>query len=242
MKHKSLYDVRQQYLRRKAGGQFANFGGGAMEENPFLERRNFAGMAGGAGMQDVRGQASFVNIVIKNSDPAHDLTVSLFGANNGLLDAFDGIADVASVTAGAGVGLDIKVNGKLHEVFKRRTVHKPFLIEGLRVQYPSEEQLAENWTLVYEDNNEEKFVQYYPSIHINAGQQQSRQVDDRSFSMLVNGDSSLRFKVLRAPSANQANIITIGMNVRAITDSSELLTGKSPLGISGSQLGGADLY
>lgn len=240
-RNNNLLAIRRQMAAN--GGNFAHFGGNDYD-NPLLEQRaGYAGMAGaGAAVQAVKGQAGTINLKIQNTDEVNDLYVTLFGTNEGLLEAFNGTDDHLGNTAGAAKGLIVTVNGQSHEKFKRRLVHKPALIEGLRVIYPTDSQLAEEWELVYDDNNSQKIERYYPSGHVNAGQQQSRQVDDRTFNMVMNADSSIRFKVEKAPSATAPTIITMVLNIRAITDSVELLEGKSPLGVSKSQLGGNDLY
>lgn len=230
-------------LRRQR--QFANYSG-VSTSNPLAKRADFnpyASMQGNSQVQQVNGVAAELNVVIKNTDTANDLVVDLFRYNEALVDAFNGGVDSAGTAAGTGAGIIVTVNGQTHEKYKRRTVHQPFMVEGLRVFYPTEAQLAENWTLITEANNREQLENYTPSTKRTAGQQQSLQIDDGSFNFIVTPDSGIRFLVKAAPAAGTPTLITMSMNIRALTDIAENLKGRPSFGYNPSnRLGGNNLY
>lgn len=237
--------MKNRILELRRMRQFANYSG-VSTNNPLGKRADFnpyASMQGNSQVQQVQGVTAEVNVVIKNTDEGNDLVVDLFRYNEALTDAFNGGSDSQGNTAAASKGLIVTINGQSHEKYKRRTVHQPFLVEGLRVFYPTEAQLAENWKLITEANNRDQTETYTPSTKRTAGQQQTLQIDDAGFGFEITADSGIQFLVKAAPSATVPTLITLSMNIRAITDISENLKGRPAFGYNPSnRLGGNNLY
>lgn len=239
-KHKNLLAIRQR-------GQFSNFSGDP-QVNPLNQHANYGGygyghMSGNPAVQQVGGVTAELNFLIRNTDDGNALVVDLMQANEGFVDAFGGLTDSAGTTAAAGKGLIVTVNGESHQKYKNRSISQPFLIEGIRITYPTSTQLNQSWELRASNNNESSVKTYTPNTKKTAGQFDPLQIDDKSFQMLINADSGIRFLVEAAPSATVATEIAISMNIRAMSNISENLKGRPALGYNPNQvLGGNNLY
>ena len=221
-KRQQLFALYQQ--QRHAEANFANANGGS----PWAKHGDQAFMMGGGPVVNEMDRVTRAySITIKNTDETNDLVVSLFGFNEGLIDPFDGGADVLGTVAAANKGIIVTFRNEKHEVIKRRTANNPVLIEGMRYDVATADQLAEDWSIIKKDDNSDNQKFYSPQDYKSPQNFQSLTVEDKTFQTVIDADTRIQFLMKAAPSATQANIIKLIFFKRAAVNQTEVLKGES---------------
>lgn len=220
-------NAKMHQLRASAEMASSNYFGNVIDQGEFLQnpaRAAMSSMDGHAGASLSGMQPIIINIT--NTDEVNDLTVPIFGKNEGFAIPFNGIADLNGVIAGTGKGIILSPENFSVNELKEKT-NNPFTIQGIRYHYGDSTQLKKGFLLRQKIGSSIVNEPYNPSVYKNLNNQVSDTLDHEGFFMPVSNASTLFITVAKAFSSSSPRTIQIVLFVGMEANIAATLKGES---------------